>query len=123
MPKIDLETLSERLSAEEMALVRRIVATQGKNKGSLRAAKPKVVANDLESGKAAYLWRMVAFSASPLRQHMCLPVMADFDITAPREERKRIAKDLDALANIVLDVIPRAQHHGTRAWGRALGYW
>ena len=76
MPSINLDALT--LDEAERSLAEKIIATKGKNKGCLRAAKPS------NAGDAAYVWRMVAFQVSPIPQHHCLPVCADFDIFVPK---------------------------------------
>src|SRR5688500_17864137 len=92
MPAIDLNKLESILNPSDFALVKAIVATRGKNKGCLRAAKPDVERVDIgprrssptvESGSAAFLWRWVALAISPLPQHHCMPVCADFDLPDP----------------------------------------
>ena len=146
MPAIDLKNLEQALTADEFALVKGIVATRGKNKGCLRAAKPKVAkmvrvpaksprwqddydleyANqaDGDTGKTAYIWRMVVFAVSPMHQHKCVPCTADFSVPGQwGDEKRAILKDLDRIANIVSKSIPLSQHHGTIAWGKALGYF
>ena len=132
MPSIPLDHLD---NAEREVAVK-IVATRGKNKGKLRASKPEVewhpiikdgVATrykepELESGKAAYLWRMVAFHVSPVPQHHCLPVMADCDLPGDFNSRKELAKSLNDLADKIVMAIPKQQWQGIIRWGRALGY-
>lgn len=123
MPVIPLDHLTEA----ERVLASRIIATKGKNKGRLRASKPEVTYNiierdgrkyrepTLETGSAAYLWRIVAFSVSPIGQHHCLPVMADMDLpyfTLSREEQAALRKELDALADKITSAIPKSQWHG-----------
>lgn len=100
------------------------------DKRTLRASKPK------GNGRVAYVWRMVAFTISPIRQHQCMPVTADFDVydyyvngtneygrqsfdhSAIREECKR----LDAIADAIIDRVPKSEWHGTRSWARAFGH-
>lgn len=121
MPEINLEKVREIVTEEEAALVQGIIATQGKNRGRLRAAKPKVT--DRDSGRVAYLWRMVAFGISPKSQHQCMPVCADFDLEeGGREQRREVSKWLDGLATTVESTVPLRERHGTLRWGRALGY-
>jgi hypothetical protein len=143
MPEIKLDEISNMLSAEDFELVKGIVATRGKNKGCLRAAKPKVerhivgierietsygpydrkiVEPDEAQGKTAYIWRMVAFFVSPLRQHNCMPCTADFDVPGSwgSEKRARLA-ELDAIVDVVVDTIKASDWHGVRRWGQAFG--
>ena len=121
MPKVDLEKLNGVLEPEEFAIARRIVARQGKNKGCLRASKPHVDNNaDPLSGKAAYVWRMVAFVSSPLGQHSCMPVCADWDLPVPYgDERRAMIKELDVLVDKISAAVPMSA--GAMQWSRALG--
>jgi len=136
MPRIDLEHLRTILLPADFELVRGIVSTQGKNKGRLRASKPKVdrlsiglnkygleqYEPDETQGKTAYIWRMVAFSASPKSQHHCMPCTADFDVPGHwGDEKRAILQELDAIVDAVLDTIPADEWHGIRRWGNAFG--
>lgn len=141
MPKIDLETLERKLTPGRFAIVKGIVATRGENKGCLRASKPKLArmtrydddsdwgyhydyATEEERQQAytAYVWRMVAFFVSPVRQHRCMPVMCDCELPGRGEERRKLAKTLDdAIVSVVIDSIPLKEQYGTLAWGRAFG--
>lgn len=135
MPKIDTSKLN--LTTEQMILVSRIVNPKT---GELRASKPKVLHTvpykssftgetlmgpDPVTGKAAYLWRMVAFTISPIQAHHCMPVMAEFDLPICRDtsaERRELAKEMDALADLVIATVPAKLHYGTASWASALGY-
>jgi len=139
MPRIDLVKLSTLLSAEDMVLVKGIIATRGDNKGCLRASKPRVTrteVTDLSSpygsriekdeieGKTAYVWRMVAFMISPKAAHHCMPCTVDFDlplksITGP--EAKAMRSDLDRIVDVVVDSVPMSSWHGIRRWGNVYG--
>jgi len=72
MPVIDLAVLKTVLSPEAYAIAEKCCATRGGEK-RLRATKPK-------DGVAAYVWRHVAFTVSPMPVHQCMPMTADFDI-------------------------------------------
>ena len=140
MPLIDLDTLKTKLTPAQFTLVKGIVATRGENKGRLRASKPKVAkkikvagtrwendyyydfANEADAltGMTAYVWRMVAFYASPKSQHNCMPVCADFDLPGTVKETRETAKKLDTMiVNVVLDTIP--QLHGLNRWAQVYG--
>lgn len=130
MPKIDLELLKEQLTPAELEIVSKIVASRGKNKGRLRASKPKVdfvekdgelVPSDLAAGKAAYVWRMVAHYTSPLRQHHCMPCTAEFSLPGSYYERRSLIEELGRLVDIVCKTIPVEQWHGVRRWAGILG--
>lgn len=128
-PTINLDACS--LTAEERQIAERIV-----NKGKLRASKPKVeyisiglnsygrecFEPEQVSGEAAYVWRMVAFTISPIAKHWCMPCTADFDVPGKYGEAKRARiKELDVLANKIIACVPKSQHYGTIRWGRAFG--
>lgn len=128
MPAIDLDACE--LTAEERQIAERIV-----NRGKLRASKPKIEYSTVErngrkyrqpdeiGGRAAYVWRMVTFSISPIGQHHCMPCTADFDIPVDGyQERRAEAKRLDMLVDKIIASVPKTQHHGTMRWARALGY-
>lgn len=140
MPKINLEVLKSVLSPEDFALVQGIVNTKT---GELRASKPtlpkkiKVASdnaygytyeykdkNDAAKGMTAYIWRMVAFSVSPISQHKCMPCMAFCDLpgTASREERIALEKRMDALAEVVVRSVPVTEWHGVARWAGLLGH-
>ncbi len=141
-PKIDLNAID--LTADERELADRILATRGVNKGKLRASKPKIkyhtgyrtttLSSGREittktrtpeevTGKAAYLWRMVAFEVSPDRRHSCMPVMAFCDLPdrESREERCELENELNALAAKICDTIHPADRHGLKRWASAFG--
>lgn len=123
MPKIDLSKVE--LSAEEMKIVELIL----KKDGSVRCSKPKVDKSNPLTGKAAYLWRMVVWAISPIRQHQCLPTTADFDLPAIDETTgkwscaaaRMMSIPLEELEKKLVNTVPVIQRHGTMAWGRALG--
>jgi len=131
MPELNLEAAG--LTTEEYALAKGIVATRGKNKGCLRASKPKVERTDLgpqepgsfyhnwhiEGGETAYIWRMVAFFISPKHQHQCMPCTADMDLPGDGfKERKALAEELDEVVDKIVDTVPKHQWHGVRRWAR-----
>lgn len=133
MPIVDLKRLQAELEPEEYSIIRRIVARQGKNKGRLRASKP-AVNNELDpqSGKAAYVWRMVAFMASPNPQHSCMPMTADWDLpvssayigdtidlTGKYAERRALMNELDKLVDKIVATLPVSA--GAMSWARGFG--
>ena len=138
MPIINLDHLTD----SERKIASGIVATRGKNKGRLRASKPKVERHlaghkhyeldsgpyespvyepDRDQGETAYVWRMVAFAVSPKSQHHCMPCTADFDVPGRWSEKRDRLDELNALADKIISVIPARQHHGTIRWGQAFG--
>jgi len=135
-PRIDLDTLKNLLSPEDYDVVKLIVGTRGDANGRLRANKPKQDPNDPNTGLASYVWRMVAFTASPDARHHCMPCTADFDITMPgfsyrratredvhrqNEYRKAQVERGDAIEKIVVFSIAPIEWHGTRRWGQVYG--
>lgn len=117
MPAINLESLMNELTPEEFGLVEPIIATQGKNAGRLRASKPSKV-----DRRSMYIWRLVAFYVSPMRQHQCMPITADFDLPGENyHERLMLAKQLDEIVDKVTDAIPMSEWHGVKRWGQAYG--
>lgn len=128
MPAIDLGAI--QLTSAERQIAERIL-----NRGSLRASKPtiayttetndrgiKVRQPDEIGGKAAYLWRMVAFTLSPISKHHCMPCTADFDLPERNyDSRRALAKELDALADRIIASVPKSEHYGTQRWARAFG--
>jgi hypothetical protein len=136
MPAIDLNSID--LSSEEQAIAELIL-----NRGKLRASKPEVERESYtqavtladgriynrqlsrpigNSGKAAYVWRMVAFLVSPIAKHHCMPCTADFDL--PEDDyskRREMAKELDKLVDKITNSVPRQQWYGVRRWAHAMG--
>jgi len=120
-PCINLVNVKD-LTDEERLLAEAIIATQGLNKGRLRASPPASA-----QGDAKYVWRMVAFHVSTNPQHWCMPICADFDIDSPvrgvEGVRYRAArsKALDNLVDRIVNTIPKEQWHGIRRWRGLLG--
>jgi len=113
MPKINVAIL-ETLSEEEKEIVSHFI----KKDGSIRATKPKIVKNDSITGKAAYVWRMVVFLVSPISQHHCMPVTADFDLPGDFDERNFLMKELKPLEDKIVNSIPKSEWHGVKRWAR-----
>ncbi len=120
MPEINVDTLN--LSDEDKALVVPIMATRGKNKGRLRASFKRINPDkDPEMGMSRYIWRMVAFYASPHYKHHTMPMMAMFDLPKYNTpEYKEGLTRCDAIVNAVLATIPANQQYGTNRWGQAI---
>lgn len=136
MPQIDLNKLGEILTASEFELAQGIVSTRGKNKGCLRASKPKVEMHvsgkdkygldeyqpDPIQGKTAFLWRHVAFSISPLSPHHCMPVMDFCDLPGHYgPEMRELEKELMNLADKIIKTVDVSQWHGVKRWGQVFG--
>ncbi len=121
-----------------LEVARRIIASQGKNAGRLRASKPPmdetIVSREryghvgqyrtmpLAHAAAAQVWRYVAFEASPMGIHHHMPVMAEFDapFDMPIDELRTFGKWCQRVADIVLETIPHKP--GLMRWSKALGY-
>lgn len=83
--------------------------------GRLRASKPK-------DGRAAYVWRMVAFTVSPNSRHQCMPCTADFGIDCgDYNERRAICRELDKIVDQIVKAVPVTEWHGVRRWGQVFG--
>ena len=133
-PTINFDKLRSTLTAQEFELVQGIVANKGKNAGRLRASKPPVLETDYvlikvneqtikvsQSGTTAYIWRMVAFEASGVPAHHCMPITADWDLnTDDHNLRRSMAQYLDIVTEKVLETIPSNEHWGLIRWSRAL---
>ena len=132
LPMLDLHRLAEVLTPDELALVQGIVNPRT---GALRASKPPIKrawqtsvltgepvrVYDLDDAKTAYLWRMVAFTLSPVPAHGCLPVCAALDLPVYGAERRALTDYLDTLVDRVVRTVPKAQWYGTARWARAYG--
>jgi hypothetical protein len=117
MPRIDVENLP--LDEADRAIVRRIM-----NGDRLRASAPPVPRPyTADAGLAYYVWRMVAFSVSPHRQHWCMPCTADFytPYSYGSPEQKALRARGDAIEKAVVHSIPVLEWHGIRRWGNAYG--
>lgn len=115
-PMINFKALAPHLEPAEIAIVKEIVGKDGR----LRASKPAK-----GSGIAKYVWRMVAFCASPNRKHSCMPVMAFCDLPGRygTEEYKAAESLGNKIEKIVCSFgIEKSEWHGVAVWGRALGY-
>jgi len=132
MPMVNVEALRAKLSAEDFFIAQGALVSRGKNKGRLRASSPKQpykVAKDKRNrqGLIYYAWRLAAFLCSPRGEHQCMPFSATFYLDAESDgydnERVKVAQDRGmAIAEAIADCIPKAEHHGVKRWGRALGY-
>ena len=123
MPYIDIKAVFSKLndrgllSDENVELCLGIINSKT---GRLRATKPKDA-----SGKTRYLWRMVAFMASPKAEHHHMPVTADFDLLEDEPFDLSVVKAradrLKPVEDAILDSLPTKDLHGLHAWGSALG--
>ena len=72
-------------------------------------------------GRAAYVWRMVAFMVSPKSNHHCMPVSARFDLPGTLQEVKIEMELLDKLVDRIVDSVDKSEWYGIVRWGRVLG--
>ncbi len=132
------------LTVEEVAIVR--PAFNGRT-GQLKFSKPfgRIEPTDSTEeavckGCANYVWRMLAFDFSGYGKNACMPVTADWDISAALYRRdedagckesnrdarwnecKGIRDRMDSLIKLVESVVPLTAQAGVMRWGRALGY-
>jgi hypothetical protein len=126
----------ERVNGLDVA--RATIATQGKNRGCLRAAKPPIATQiiqrerhgysgnyytmTLAEGAAAQVWRWVAFYASSNGQHHSIPVMAEFDapFDMTTDDLRSFSKWCQQVTDTVLKIIPIEQQTGLRRWANVL---
>lgn len=97
------------------SIVQRIIAKQGKNKGSIRAAFPSPGRRDgIEECRAYFVWRLARFHGG---KDMTIPVIADMIIGGDpyREE-------LDKVASEVAKLFFGTDLAATMLWGRAMGF-
>jgi hypothetical protein len=91
----------------------------------LRASKPGPNVGpiwNLDPGEVMYVWRMVAFAISTNPKHHCLPMCADFDVRiADYRERLARTRELDLIADAIVDTVPPSLWHGVARWSRAFG--
>jgi hypothetical protein len=108
MPRIDMQALWRKLSAEDMAIVRRVVRDW-----KLRSSRPKIH-DSAESRYAIYVWRMVAFQISPNVQHHCIPTTCFWYL--PKNTSKAVMQRLDSIVDAICDTVPNEEWWGIRAW-------
>lgn len=136
MPKIDFN----KITSEKALEVAKAIC---KKDGTLYSTKPKK-ANGLEQ----YMWRIVAFTISPVAAHQCIPVMCDFDLYNWMEENlpdvvkydRKIHKNISEIntaykkvndpefkqwlkdiENQIINTVPKEMWYGTKRWAKAFG--
>lgn len=95
------------------AVLTALVATKGKNKGTIRASAPEYKMANLQACRIYYVWRMFRFHAG---LDVTMPMTAHFLI-----ESDPWAKELDALASAAAQHVTGHASAGAVRWGRALG--
>lgn len=138
MPALPVDTLCNGLAEGEAKLVR--AAFKG---NKLRATKPFRRVNPSEEGaafkaSANYVWRMLCFDYAGFSPHSCLPVTADFDMSAvcrvsygvtgfDHENRRHAQNACKGWVDTLDGVIKRAESNlpitlqrGVMQWGRVL---
>jgi len=124
MPNVDRAILdAAELNDDERAIIALVV----KKNGQVRATKPKVSEDNPITGKAAYVWRMVAFVVSRNSKHHCMPICADFDLPAFNDDGKWssklarvMSKELKPVEDAILNSIPKTQWYGVNRWVKAI---
>lgn len=94
------------------AILKRIVAGQGKNKGKLRASMTSNF-HDAEEARAYYVWRLARFHGG---KDMTMPMMADLAVRGD-PCKAELLKLSDAVAKAAFGT----DLAGARRWGGALG--
>ena len=122
MPKVKREA-TQNLTAEELKIVNLVI----KKDDRIKASKPKINDFDSNTGKAAYVWRMVCFMVSPKTAHMCMPCTADFDLPAHDSSgrwsasiAREMAEKLDKLVDMIVDAVDKSEWHGVHRWAKVL---
>lgn len=136
MPTFDVETLCDGFSNEDKDIIRGAFLKSGK----LRASKPHKRVATFEQGCINYVWRMLCFDLVGHGKHACMPVTADWELSAGydaqhgrirygeagyegyREGNKALRQRMDDLVKRFERNIPLEQQKGIVRWGRALGY-
>lgn len=78
---------------EALTMAPSIVSSKGKTKGQIKKSRGAL------TGPAAYVWRQLVFMVSPVGQHQCLPMMADFllsDVDYGTADLRRQKKEIEA---------------------------
>jgi hypothetical protein len=114
MPNIHLDAVL--MTQDETEIVQRIV----KPDGTLRASMPPH--KDAQGGRAAYVWRMIAFQVSPNPRHHCMPIAAEFNLKDEDwDNRREVIQWLDDLVKRLVDAVSMQEWHGIHRWRRVLG--
>lgn len=108
------------LTPEDKTEIVMIVTKNGKG---FRASKPKCENSKPNTGRAAYVWRMVGFQISSIPALQCMPCTAEFYLCDEDwKQRREVLKELDAVVDNIVSLVPPAKRHGINRWAKALGY-
>ena len=89
--------------------------------GELRTSKPRVDKSNYVTGRAFYVWRNLMFYLSRNPQHHCLPIGSDLYFThRDWNNRRAVAKELDAFVDRIADTIPKTKWYGIQRWSTAI---
>lgn len=120
MPRIDMRRLHNELDPEIYQLVTRIVDQKS---WRLRRTRPRICKNidgtlTHHCACATYIWRMVAFTVSPVQSHQCMPIAAYYYLpkSIGHLEVRELVKKLDIIVDQVIDVVPCTEWHGVIRW-------
>lgn len=118
MPKIEYHPQNDW----EERILSLICNKNGQLKRSKPAAWSRQWRTNPDIGAAYYVWRNVAFYASPHAEHWCMPVLCDLYIQLPYDACRAYCKEvLDPLVDRIMDSIPKSKWHGVSRWAKALG--
>ena len=143
MSRPTLEQLSNGLDTEQLQILAACFVTRGRDKGKLKISKPfstkdclYPAENATFKGMVNYVWRMLCFDFLPGHPHCCMPVTADWDLsasfpcpawedTAGRDQKRAIVKGLlDKLTLLIKQAesnMPVTSQAGAMRWARAFG--
>lgn len=108
------------LTPEDKTEIVMIVTKNGKG---FRTSKPKCDNSKPNTGRAAYVWRMVGFQISSIPALQCMPCTAEFYLCDEDwKQRREVLKELDAVVDNIVSLVPLSKRHGINRWAKALGY-
>ena len=114
MPIINMDLLTGEAEMFAKAISKPVQTSDGPAR-QIYATKPKNNWGDVK-----YVWRMVVFVVSRKRQHQCMPVTAEWNLTGDYLARCERAKELDAIVDEIVNTIPKSQWYGVHRWARLL---
>lgn len=127
MPNLPVDSMCEKVSDSDAEIVRKAF----RKSGDLRATKPFKRATTLFEGQCNYVWRMLCYDYCDFHPHCCMPVTADFDISAAlynsmdRDERwefvKKEKERLDEVVKLAESALSVLAQAGALRWARAFG--
>lgn len=114
-PCISCDGAGAFAEVNEEAILSRIIATKGKNKGKLRASYTSPTSKEgHDAARAYYVWRLARFHGGA---DVTLPITADMVVRGDPYKA-----DLDVIADKVAETSFGSKYRAAARWGRALGY-